>query len=58
MTKEEALKVAEILVEADSCCKSCAGALCREFVKWKPEFEEQVSIAWKKFFDSEWKEDK
>jgi len=54
VTKEEALGVAKILVQADDRCETCAGKLCDLFLQWKPEFEEEVKKAWKEEFDEEW----
>jgi len=51
MTQDEMKMVAEILVEADTYCTTCAGSLCRNFIKKQPQAKSIVEDVYFKKFD-------
>lgn len=53
MTKEEAIKIIEILLEADGGCKYCALALIELFCKKFSEYEELAKELFRERFKCE-----
>ncbi len=57
MTKEEAIKILNILKEADGRCVYCARELLKLFVKEFPEFKMIAEEVFRKEFKEELKSD-